>query len=65
MQTTLRAGPTRRLFPEHANFVALKDKGVLLSPEEAASRVLAYLARSDFGSQPVADVRDAGTGWRR
>jgi len=58
MQTTLRAGDPA-LFPEHANFVALKDKGVLLSPEEAASRVLAYLARSDFGSQPVADVRDA------
>ena len=30
-----------------------------MSPEEAASRVLAYLARPDFGSQPIADVRDA------
>jgi benzil reductase ((S)-benzoin forming) len=47
------------VFPEHGNFVALQQKGVLSSPEEAASRVLAYLARSDFGSQPIADVRDA------
>ena len=30
----------------------------LASPDEAARRVLAYLARPDFGSQPVADVRD-------
>ena len=28
-----------------------------MSAEEAARRVLAYLARDDFGSQPVADIR--------
>ena len=58
MQTTLRAGDPA-LFPEHGNFVALKDNGVLWSPQEAASRVLAFLARPDFGSQPIADVREA------
>jgi hypothetical protein len=31
----------------------------LASPEDAAARVLAYLARPDFGDKPVADVRDA------
>jgi benzil reductase ((S)-benzoin forming) len=58
MQTTLRAGDPA-VFPEHSNFVALQQNGLLSSPEEAASRVLAYLGRPDFGSQPIADVRDA------
>jgi hypothetical protein len=31
----------------------------LWSPQEAASRVLAFLQRPDFGSQPIADVREA------
>ena len=56
MQTQLRdADP--QAFPDIGNFIGMKDKGVLSSPEEAAQRVLAYLARSDFGSNPVADVR--------
>ena len=38
--------------------IALKDKGQLSSPQDAAARVLAYLARADFGANPVADVRD-------
>ena len=37
----------------------MKETGALTSPAEAAARVLAYLAREDFGSQVVADVRDA------
>jgi len=57
MQTTLRAGDPD-LFPERGNFLALKDNGALWSPEQAAARVLAYLARADYGSQPIADVRD-------
>ena len=44
-------------FPDRDNFVALQRDGQLLSGEAAAARVLAFLARSDFGSQPVADVR--------
>jgi len=58
MQSTLRAGDPDR-FPDHGNFVALRDQGLLWSPEEAASRVLAFLARADFGSQTIADVREA------
>ncbi|MDE2628114.1 MAG: SDR family NAD(P)-dependent oxidoreductase [Burkholderiales bacterium] len=58
MQVHLRAGdPTG--FPEQAHFVGLKDKGQLTPPAEAAARVLAFLRRTDFGSNPVADVRDA------
>lgn len=58
MQVHLRAGDAAG-FPEKANFVDLKASGRLSSPTDAAARVLAYLARPDFGSQPVADVRDA------
>jgi hypothetical protein len=32
---------------------------MLSTPQEAAARVLAFLARKDFGSSPVADSRDA------
>jgi NAD(P)-dependent dehydrogenase (short-subunit alcohol dehydrogenase family) len=46
-------------FPEQSNFIQLKASGQLPAPDAAAARVLAYLARPDFGSQPVADVRDA------
>ena len=57
MQAQLRAAQPER-FPDIGNFVGLKEKGMLSSPEEAAKRVLAFLARADFGSNPVADVRD-------
>jgi benzil reductase ((S)-benzoin forming) len=57
MQVQLRAGDST-VFPEKANFVGLKEKGQLTSTVDAAARVLAYLARPDFGSNVVADVRD-------
>lgn len=57
MQVQLRGADPKR-FPDIANFQGLKDKGVLSSPADAAARVLAYLNREDFGSKPVADVRD-------
>ncbi|WBY01152.1 SDR family NAD(P)-dependent oxidoreductase [Ramlibacter tataouinensis] len=57
MQVQLRdADPAR--FPDIGNFQGLKDKGGLSSPATAAAQVLAYLNRPDFGSNPVADVRD-------
>jgi NAD(P)-dependent dehydrogenase (short-subunit alcohol dehydrogenase family) len=57
MQVQLRSAEPER-FPDMGNFVGMKQKGMLSSPEEAARRILAYLARPDFGSNPVADVRD-------
>jgi hypothetical protein len=36
----------------------MKTSGALTSPAEAAQQVLTYLQRPDFGSNPVADVRD-------
>ena len=46
-------------FPDQNGFQQLKSTGLLTSPEEAASRILNYIARADFGSNPVSDVRDA------
>jgi benzil reductase ((S)-benzoin forming) len=57
MQVQLR-NASQADFPDMGNFVGLKEKGMLSSPAEAAAKVLAYLARPDFGSNPVADVRD-------
>lgn len=58
MQVQLRGADTQQ-FPDRGNFVNLKAQGLLTSPEVAAQRVLAYLARPDFGAQAVADVRNA------
>ncbi|MGQ3198153.1 MAG: SDR family NAD(P)-dependent oxidoreductase, partial [Hydrogenophaga sp.] len=57
MQSQLRAGDSAA-FPDLERFVELKRQGQLTSPAEAAARVLAWLERPDFGTQPVADVRD-------
>ena len=58
MQVELRGGdPTK--FPDRERFTRMQTEGTLATPAAAAARVLAYLDRADFGSQPVADVRDA------
>jgi benzil reductase ((S)-benzoin forming) len=57
MQTQLR-GAADAQFPDKAAFVGMKAQGSLTSPFEAAGRLIAYLSRVDFGSNPVADVRD-------
>lgn len=46
------------LFPERDEFLRLKEEGRLDTPQQAAAKVLAYLARPDFGDDPVADVRE-------
>ena len=58
MQVELRSADPAR-FADQGTFLGLKEKGMLSSPQDAAAKVLAFLARSDFGSNPVADVRDA------
>jgi NAD(P)-dependent dehydrogenase (short-subunit alcohol dehydrogenase family) len=57
MQTDLRSGNPSG-FPDQANFIHLKESGSLTSPADAATKVLGFLARGDFGSNVVADVRD-------
>ena len=44
-------------FPDRARFEGLHTGSQLASPADAAAQVLAYLARPDFGAEPVADVR--------
>ncbi len=58
MQSALRAGDPAA-FPDRDSFVQLQLSNALISPAEAARRVLAYLARVDFGNTVIADVRDA------
>jgi NAD(P)-dependent dehydrogenase (short-subunit alcohol dehydrogenase family) len=57
MQGELRASDPAG-FPDLEQFKQLKASGQLATPAAAAARVLAYLARADFGSNPAADVRD-------
>jgi NAD(P)-dependent dehydrogenase (short-subunit alcohol dehydrogenase family) len=58
MQGAIRAADPAG-FPDQGNFIPLKASGQLTAPDAAAARVLTYLARPDFGTNPVADVRDA------
>jgi NAD(P)-dependent dehydrogenase (short-subunit alcohol dehydrogenase family) len=56
MQAQLRAVGSAG-FPDKAHFEQLHAQGQLVSAEETARRVLAHLARDDFGSNAVADIR--------
>jgi benzil reductase ((S)-benzoin forming) len=58
MQVQLRSADPAR-FSERQRFVAMHEQGGLDSPDAAAAKVLALLARADFGKEPVADVRNA------
>lgn len=58
MQVQLR-GADAQQFPDQSSFAGLHAQGQLSSPADAARKVLAFLAHPGFGSQPVADVRDA------
>lgn len=58
MQVQLR-GADAQAFPDREAFVQMKSGGRLDSPAAAAGKVIAYLHRADFGSNPVGDVRDA------
>jgi benzil reductase ((S)-benzoin forming) len=58
MQVQLRTADRSR-FPERDRFLGFKTAGQLDNPAVAATKLLRYLDRDDFGSNPVADVRDA------
>jgi benzil reductase ((S)-benzoin forming) len=58
MQVQLRGAPDDK-FTSRQNFQDLKDKGLLDSPQVAAVKVIAYMARPSFGKQVIADVRDS------
>lgn len=57
MQVQLRsANPAQ--FADVANFANLHSAGLLSSPDDAASKILAYLASTAFGSKEIADIRE-------
>ena len=56
MQVQMR-GAAGEAFPDQSKFLQLKAQGQLSSPAQAAEQVLRFLARPDFGREPVADVR--------
>ncbi|RVT53940.1 SDR family NAD(P)-dependent oxidoreductase [Rubrivivax albus] len=58
MQVQLRSADRSR-FPDGAQFEAFKTEGRLDSPDAAAAKVLRFLARDDYGQEPVGDVRQA------
>lgn len=57
MQRQLRSAEASA-FPDQKNFIDLSLNKQLTSPQAAAGQVLAYLARADFGHNPIGDVRD-------
>jgi hypothetical protein len=57
MQVQLR-GADESLFPDLATFKGLHSQGQLSSTSDTAAKVLAYLDRPNFGTHPVADIRD-------
>ena len=59
MQAQLR-GASAQDFPGQGRFAALKAEGQLASAEDTARRLLTYLARPDFGSEAVDDIRRHG-----
>lgn len=56
MQDQLRAADAAQ-FPDRAVFEELHAQGQLSSVADAARQVLAFLARPDFGDNPIGDVR--------
>lgn len=57
MQVQLRSADDAG-FPDRANFVELEKTGRLTTPEDTATRLIAWLERADFGTTPVADIRE-------
>lgn len=58
MQVQLRSADPKA-FADRERFVRLKTDGLLDTPEQAATKLLAFLDKPDFGREPVADVREA------
>ncbi|MCV2370913.1 SDR family NAD(P)-dependent oxidoreductase [Roseateles oligotrophus] len=61
MQAQLRGGDPSK-FPDQAVFANFKTSGQLLSPTEAAAKVLSYLGGANFGTTVLADVRELSAG---
>lgn len=58
MQAQIRASDLAS-FPLRERFEALKQEGQLEAPADCASKLLRFALSTDFGQQPVADLREA------
>ena len=58
MQAEIRATPEAN-FPMKERFVQMKQEGALASPADCAARLVDFLLAPGFGTQAVADLRDA------
>jgi NAD(P)-dependent dehydrogenase (short-subunit alcohol dehydrogenase family) len=56
MQVQLRTSDPAK-FPDVAMFAGMHSDKQLSSPQEAAQKIIAFLNRPDFGSDPIGDVR--------
>jgi benzil reductase ((S)-benzoin forming) len=59
MQAVIRATPEDR-FPLRQRFVAMKQEGQLVTPDDCAARVIDYLLSDHFGDRAVDDLRHYG-----
>jgi NAD(P)-dependent dehydrogenase (short-subunit alcohol dehydrogenase family) len=57
MQVHARSQDPMR-FPQTAYFAKMKADGVLVSPADAARKILGYLMRDDFGDTEIDDIRN-------
>ncbi|MEO8935707.1 MAG: SDR family NAD(P)-dependent oxidoreductase [Burkholderiaceae bacterium] len=57
MQVVMR-GQDASTFPEGIRFQAMKEEGKLVSAQDVATKVAAYLQRDDFGSVEIDDIRN-------
>jgi hypothetical protein len=57
MQAELR-GTAEEKFPLRNNFVAMKRDGELVSPADAARKLVTYVIGDTFGAEPIADLRE-------
>jgi benzil reductase ((S)-benzoin forming) len=58
MQAVIRA-TTEDRFPLRQRFVDLKREGQLVTPDDCAARVIAYLLSDEFGNKAVDDLRNS------
>lgn len=58
MQAQIRNTPVER-FPMRQRFVDMKASGALVSPQDCARGVVAYVLADRFGHKPVDDLRNA------
>ena len=57
MQAHLRAADPSQ-FPDHGNFVALKEQNMLTTPDDAAQKNGRYLDSASFGQEVITDLRE-------